>query len=130
MYAPGWVGRQVIKSIRGDVFARYLHLPVSYFDRNGVAQLLSRLTYNIELVAEAATNAVTFIIRDTLTIIGLIGYLLYLNWKLTLFALAVAPLIVGLSVRPASSSGATARASRLRWGTSPASPRNRSKASG
>ncbi len=96
VYAPGWVGRQVIKSIRGDVFARYLRLPVSYFDRNGVAQLLSRLTYNIELVAEAATNAITFIIRDTLTIIGLIGYLLYLNWKLTLFALAVAPLIVGL----------------------------------
>jgi subfamily B ATP-binding cassette protein MsbA len=96
VYAPGWVGRQVIKSIRRDVFARYLELPVSWFDRNGVAQLLSRLTYNIELVAEAATNAVTFIIRDTLTIVGLIGYLLYLNWKLTLFALAVAPLIVGL----------------------------------
>ena len=96
VYAPGWVGRQVIKAIRGDVFARYLQLPVSYFDRNGVAQLLSRLTYNIELVAEAATNAVTFIIRDTLTIIGLIGYLIYLNWKLTLFALAVAPLIIGL----------------------------------
>jgi subfamily B ATP-binding cassette protein MsbA len=96
VYAPGWVGRQVIKAIRRDVFAHYLQLPVSYFDRNGVAQLLSRLTYNIELVAEAATNAVTFIIRDTLTIIGLIGYLVYLNWKLTLFALAVAPLIIGL----------------------------------
>ncbi len=96
VYAPGWVGRQVIKAIRHDVFARYLQLPVSFFDRNGVAQLLSRLTYNIELVAEAATTAVTFIIRDTLTIIGLIGYLIYLNWRLTLFALAVAPLIIGL----------------------------------
>ena len=96
VYAPGWVGRQVIKSIRHDVFARYLQLPVSYFDRNGVAQLLSRLTYNIELVAEAATTAVTFIIRDTLTIVGLLGYLIYLNWRLTLFALAVAPVIIGL----------------------------------
>ncbi len=96
VYAPGWVGRQVIKSLRHDVFRRYLDLPVSYFDKNGVAQLLSRLTYNIELVAEAATNAVTSIIRDTLTIIGLISYLIYLNWKLTLFALAVAPLAVGL----------------------------------
>jgi subfamily B ATP-binding cassette protein MsbA len=96
VYAPGWVGRQVIKSIRHDVFSRYLQLPVSFFDRNGVAQLLSRLTYNIELVAEAATNAVTFIIRDTLTIIGLVGYLIYLNWKLTVFALAVGPLAVGL----------------------------------
>lgn len=96
VYAPGWVGRQVIKSIRHDVFARFLQLPVSFFDKNGVAQLLSRLTYNIELVAEAATNAITFIVRDTLTIIGLIGYLIYLNWKLTLFALAVAPLAVFL----------------------------------
>jgi len=96
VFAPGWVGRQVIKAIRRDVFARYLQLPVSYFERNGVAQLLSRLTYNIELVAEAATNAVTFFIRDTLTIIGLVAYLIYLNWRLTLFALAVAPLAVGL----------------------------------
>jgi subfamily B ATP-binding cassette protein MsbA len=96
VYAPGWVGRQVIKSIRHDLFTRYLQLPVSFFDRNGAAQLLSRLTYNIELVAEAATNAVTYIIRDTLTIIGLLSYLIYLNWKLTLFALLVAPPIVGL----------------------------------
>jgi subfamily B ATP-binding cassette protein MsbA len=96
VFAPGSVGRQVIKSIRHDLFTRYLQLPVSYFDRNGAGQLLSRLTYNIELVAEAATNAITFIIRDTLTIIGLLSYLFYLNWKLTLFALAVAPPIVGL----------------------------------
>jgi len=96
VYAPGWVGRQVIKAIRHDVFSRYLQLPVSFFDRNGVATLLSRLTYNIELVAEAATTAITFLIRDTLTIFGLIGYLLYLNWRLTVFALVVAPPIVGL----------------------------------
>jgi subfamily B ATP-binding cassette protein MsbA len=96
VYAPGWVGRQVIKAIRHDVFARYLRLPVSYFDRHGVAMLLSRLTYNIELVAEAATTAVTFLIRDTLSIIGLISYLLFLNWRLTVFALAVAPVIIGL----------------------------------
>ncbi len=96
VYAPGWVGRQVIKAIRQDVFSRYLQLPVSFFDRNGVATLLSRLTYNIELVAEAATTAITFLIRDTLTIFGLIGYLLYLNWRLTVFALVVAPPIVGL----------------------------------
>ena len=96
VYAPGWVGRQVIKSIRHDVFARYLQLPVSFFDRNGVAQLLSRLTYNIELVAEAATNAITIYIRDTLTIVGLLAYLFYLNWKLTFFALLVAPVIIGL----------------------------------
>ncbi|MBS1200217.1 MAG: lipid transporter ATP-binding/permease [Proteobacteria bacterium] len=96
VFAPGWVGRQVIKSMRGQVFSQYLHLPVAFFDRAGVAQLLSRLTYNIELVAEAATTAITSMIRDTLTILGLLGWLFYMNWRLTLFALAVAPLIVGL----------------------------------
>ncbi len=96
VYAPGWVGRHVIKSIRHDVFERYLQLPAAYFDRNGVAPLLSRLTYNIELVAEAATTAITSMIRDTLTIAGLLGWLIWLNWRLTAFALLVSPLIIGL----------------------------------
>ncbi len=96
VYAPGWVGRHVIKAMRRDIFAHYLRLPAAYFDRNGVAHLLSRLTYNIELVAEAATTAVTSLIRDTLTIAGLLGWLFYMNWRLSAFALAVAPLIVGL----------------------------------
>ncbi len=96
VFAPGWVGRKVIKAIRHDVFARYLQLPTAFFDRNGVATLLSRLTYNIELVAEAATTAITSLIRDTLTIAGLLGWLLWLNWRLTAFALVVSPLIIGL----------------------------------
>jgi ATP-binding cassette, subfamily B, bacterial MsbA len=96
VFAPGWVGRQVIKRLRGEMFSHYLHLPAAFFDRNGAAQLLSRLTYNIELVAEAATTAITSLIRDTLTILGLFGWLFYMNTRLTLFALAVAPLIVGL----------------------------------
>jgi subfamily B ATP-binding cassette protein MsbA len=96
VYAPGWVGRQVIKAIRRDLFARYLQLPSAFYDRNGVAQLLSRLTYNIELVAEAATTAITSMIRDTLTIAGLLAWLFWLNWRLTAFALLVSPLIIGL----------------------------------
>jgi subfamily B ATP-binding cassette protein MsbA len=96
VYAPGWVGRKVIKAMRRDVFAHYLRLPMAFYDRNGVATLLSRLTYNIELVAEAATTAITSLIRDTLTIAGLLSWLLWLNWRLTVFALAVSPLIVGL----------------------------------
>lgn len=96
VFAPGWVGRHVIKAMRRDVFAQFLQLPAAFFDRNGVAPLLSRLTYNIELVAEAATTAITSLIRDTLTIAGLLGWLFYMNWRLSAFALAVAPLIIGL----------------------------------
>ena len=55
--------------------------------------MLSRLTYNVELVAEATTNAVTVLIRDTLTILGLLGMLFWFNWQLAAFALTLAPLI-------------------------------------
>jgi subfamily B ATP-binding cassette protein MsbA len=96
VYAPGAVGRQVIKAIRRDVFSRYMELPAGFFDRIGIGPLLSRLTYNIELVAEAATTAITSLVRDVITIAGLMAYLVWLNWRLTLFALAVSPLIVGL----------------------------------
>jgi subfamily B ATP-binding cassette protein MsbA len=92
-YFPGWVGRQVIKSLRGELFSHYLHLPSLYFDSQQSGQMLSKLTYNIELVAEATTNAITVLIRDTLTIVGLVGYLLYLNWRLALFTFIAAPLI-------------------------------------
>jgi subfamily B ATP-binding cassette protein MsbA len=95
-YFPGWVGRQIIKAIRGELFAHYLRLPTLYFDRQASGEMLSRLTYNTELVAEAATNSITVLIRDTLTIVFLIGLLAYINWQLTLFSFIAAPLIAWL----------------------------------
>lgn len=95
-YFPGWVGRQVIKSLRGELFRHYLRLPSLYFDAQASGQMLSRLTYNIELVAEASTNAVTVMIRDTLTIVFLIAILLYLNWELALFVFIAGPFIAWL----------------------------------
>ena len=92
-YFPGWVGRQIIKSIRAELFAHYLRLPTRYHDAAASGQMLSRLTYNVELVAEATTNAVTVLIRDTLTIVGLLVMLFWANWQLATFALALAPLI-------------------------------------
>ena len=98
-YFPGWVGRQIIKAMRGELFAHYLDLPTRYYDREASGQMLSRLTYNIELVAEATTNSVTVLIRDTLTILGLLGWLFYLNWQLASFAIVLAPLIGWLMQR-------------------------------
>ena len=92
-YFPGWVGRQIIKSMRAELFAHYLRLPAMYYDSASSAQMLSRMTYNVELVAEASTNSVTVLIRDSLTIVGLLGWLFYLDWQLTLIALTLAPLI-------------------------------------
>jgi subfamily B ATP-binding cassette protein MsbA len=90
-YFPGWVGRQIIKAMRADLFAHYLRLPTRYYQSAASGQMLSRLTYNIELVAEATTNAVTVLIRDTLTIVGLLGMLFWYNWRLAAFVLALAP---------------------------------------
>lgn len=96
VFAMAAIGRQVVKGIRSDLFRHLLDLPSAYYDRESSAQLLSTLTFNTELVAEAATNAVTSLIQDTLTIAGLLAFLVYRNWRLTLFVLAVAPLIAWL----------------------------------
>jgi len=95
-YCPGFVGRKIVKTLRAEIFDRYLNLPVSFFDQQATGMLLSRLTYNTEQVAQAATDSITVFIRDSLTILGLVGYLLYLNWKLTLISLVVGPLIAVL----------------------------------
>ena len=102
-YFPGWVGRQVIKSIRGDLFRQYLHLPASYYDRASGGMLLSKLTFNIEQVAEATTKSITSIIRDTLTIIVLICMMFYNSWQLAAFVFVIAPPMSWL-VRKVSSS--------------------------
>jgi subfamily B ATP-binding cassette protein MsbA len=95
-YCPGLVGRKIIKTLRGQIFDRYLNLPVTFFDHQASGTLLSKLTYNTEQVATATTDSITVFIRDTLSITGLIGYLMYLNPKLTLISLVVAPLIATL----------------------------------
>jgi subfamily B ATP-binding cassette protein MsbA len=95
-YFPGWVGRQVIKSLRSELFAKYLSLPTSWYDRSSSGEMLSRLTYNIEQVAEATTNSVTSLIRDSLTIVALLAYAFYLNWKLAAFAIGIAPVMAWL----------------------------------
>jgi subfamily B ATP-binding cassette protein MsbA len=92
-YYPSWVGRQVIKGLRRDVFSHYLRLPTAYLDRQQSGHLLSKLTNNIELVATAATGAAISLISDSLTILALLARLFYLNWRLALFCIVAAPII-------------------------------------
>jgi subfamily B ATP-binding cassette protein MsbA len=95
-YFPSWVGRQVIKGLRHDVFSHYLRLPTAYLDQQQSGHLLSKLTNNIELVAAAATSAAISLISDSLTIIGLLITLFYWNWQLALFCVVAAPIIAFL----------------------------------
>jgi len=95
-YYPSWVGRQVIKGLRRDVFSHYLRLPTTYLDQQQSGHLLSKLTNNIELVAAAATSASISLISDSLSIVVLLLYLFYLNWRLALFCIVAAPVIAWL----------------------------------
>lgn len=95
-YCMAWVGRRVIKTIRTDLFSQYLRLPVSFFDREAGGQLIARLTYHVDQVAESTTSAIGTVIKDGLTVIGLLSLIVYLNWKLACFVLVVGPLIAVL----------------------------------
>nr|WP_269438566.1 lipid A export permease/ATP-binding protein MsbA [Halomonas sp. IOP_31] len=95
------VARNVVHSLRCSVFNHMLHLPGRFFDSHSSGHLISRVTYHVEQVTGAATNAITIILREGLFVIGLIGYLLWTNWLLTMLFLTVTPLI-GLAVSYAS----------------------------
>jgi len=92
-YFMGYVGRQIVSQLRREVFRRILQLPIDYFDRSSSGALLSRLTYNTEQIGQATTDSVIIVVRTTLTILASVGFLLWLNVRLTLIALTMGPLV-------------------------------------
>ena len=100
-YYISFVARNVVNSIRRDVFEHLTVLPSGFFGAHNSGHLISTLTFNVEQVAAASSNAIKTLIREGLTVAALVGYLLYLNWKLSLVFFLAAPLI-GLIIRIAS----------------------------
>jgi subfamily B ATP-binding cassette protein MsbA len=95
-YFMGQVGRRIVKDMRVQVFDHLLRMPVSYFDSNASAILLSRLTYNTEQVAQATTDSGIGVARETVTIVGTLVVLFTINPRLTWVALISAPVIAWL----------------------------------
>jgi len=93
MYGMEWIGRGVIADLRRDVFQRYLDLPLPEFDHEGAGSMISRLTYNTEQVAQAATTALIGVARDGMIVIGLVLVMLYQSWRLTLTMLLLLPVV-------------------------------------
>ncbi|MBN1006634.1 lipid A export permease/ATP-binding protein MsbA [Amphritea sp. ZJ14W] len=101
-YGLSYVARYVVHDLRSDLFKHLMLLPSAYYHKNSSGELLAKLTYNVEQVTGAATNALKVAIREGFTVIGLFGYMLYLNWKLTLLFLVVGPVVgvvVGIAAR-------------------------------
>ncbi|MEW6645666.1 MAG: lipid A export permease/ATP-binding protein MsbA [Pseudomonadota bacterium] len=88
-----WVARRVIQTLRGEMFRHLLRLPVAYFDSVASGTLISKLIYDVEQVSSASTDAISTLVRDTLTVIALLGWMLYLNWQLALILFLGAPVI-------------------------------------
>ncbi|MEQ1487152.1 MAG: lipid A export permease/ATP-binding protein MsbA [Methylotenera sp.] len=93
VFSMRWVSRRVVENLRLDTFAQLMRLPISYFDDQSVGTVVTKLTYDVEQMANAATKAALTLVRDTLTVLGILGYMLYLDWRLTMIFVVVVPLM-------------------------------------
>lgn len=93
VYGMEWTGRRVVADLRRELFASYLRLPATFYDRNSVGQLISKLAYNSEQVAHAATRAVVSAFRDVMLLVYLLLVMLSINAKLTAVMLLLVPVV-------------------------------------
>jgi len=89
----GWIGRSVISSLRREVFRKFLTLPARFVETSSIGPMLSRMTYNVEMVAESVTNVVTILVRDFLTVLAAIGLMLYQSSRLFVSVAVLLPII-------------------------------------
>lgn len=92
-YAIHWVGNKLVMDLRAEMFSKLLALPTRFYDDHATGSLISKITYDVTQVTAAATSVVTITVRDSIIIVGLLGWLFYLDWKLTLLSLLVAPVV-------------------------------------
>ncbi len=92
-YSMDWVSTKVVEGLRCDAFKRIMHFPISYFDKHSSSFIVSKITYDAEQLSNVATKITLTLIKDGLTIAGIISYMLYLDWQLTLIFSLLAPLM-------------------------------------
>jgi len=90
-YSMAWVSNKVVLDLRNAMFGRLLHLPTKYFDNQSSGALISKVAYDVNGVTSAATGVLAVLVEDSLKVLFLLAYLLYLNWQLTLIALIIIP---------------------------------------
>lgn len=91
--AMNWVGFKVVMDLREAMFRRLIDTPTEFYDRESAGGLLSKFTYDASQVNEATTTALVIIVRDSITIVGLLAFMLYTDWRLTLTFFVIIPLI-------------------------------------
>lgn len=92
-YMMTWVSTQLLNHLRQQMFNRILEVPLGFYADNSVGRVINAMMFEVQQIIDMIRNVLTSLIRDTLTVFGLLGYLLYINWRLTLIALILLPLI-------------------------------------
>jgi subfamily B ATP-binding cassette protein MsbA len=92
-YLMMWISSRLVTDLRREMFEKILVLPSNTFRELSAGKLISRIVYDVSNLSEAATSVFISIVRESITALALIAYLLYLDWKLTLITLAIGPLI-------------------------------------
>ena len=92
-YGLSWVANKVLSDLRRMMFMHMMRLPSADFEREASGLLISKIVFEVNNVTVAATRVLTTVVRDSLVIVGLLSWLLYLNWQLTLVAIALIPVI-------------------------------------
>ena len=92
-YSMRWVSRKIVEDLRFDAFKKLMVLPITYFDSNASGNIVSKLTYETEQLSFIATKVALESIRESLTIIGIVSYMIYLDWVLTFIFALMAPLM-------------------------------------
>jgi subfamily B ATP-binding cassette protein MsbA len=95
-YALAWVANRVVYDLRAEMFSRLVNLPTRYYDDASAGALISKLSYDVTGVTAAATTVLTVMVRDSLTVLGLLAWMFYLDWKLSLITLVIGPIIAGV----------------------------------
>jgi subfamily B ATP-binding cassette protein MsbA len=97
-FGMGWTGYRVVFDLRRDLIDKLLRMPTPYFDTHAAGVIQSKISFDAHQLASAASGAITNAIRSTLTITVSFGYLMWLNWRLTLLTFIVVP-VVGVVIR-------------------------------
>ena len=93
-YCINWVGTRVVMDLRNAMFHKLLGLPTAYYDDHPAGNLISKVTFDVTQVTAAATSVLTVLFKDSVSVAGLIGWMLWLNWQLTLLSLVMMPLLI------------------------------------
>ena len=88
-----WIGQRVMKDLRGEIFGHLQRLQLSYFDRNPVGRVMTRVTSDVEVLNEMFTSGVVAIFGDIFTLLFIVGAMLALDWRLALVTFAVLPAV-------------------------------------